>query len=276
MKRLDLLIDIGAHQPFILLHASDTHLCHADKRDDERKNILAERRSRVFPKADEYLQEISSVAQDNSCPIVHTGDLIDFVSEANLDAARDFTRQNDVFLCAGNHEFSQYVGEAFEDKAYREQSLNKVQAVFTNNIRMSVRVFHGIKLLALDNSYYLFDNEQHAFLRRECDEGLPVILLLHTPLFTPELHAFMLEERKQPCGYLCGSSEDLLMHYTPDRRRQQTPDRITLDVIEYIKRSRNIRCILTGHIHTPVACCVEPDLPQYAIGLDEYCVISVK
>ncbi len=275
MKRLDLLISIGAQKPFRLLHASDTHLCHADERDDERKNLLAEKRRRVFPNADENLFEISSVAGSYSCPVAYTGDLIDFVSEANLDTVRSFTCQNDVFMCAGNHEFSQYVGEAFEDKEYRNQSLCKVQAAFTNDIRMSARVINGIKLLAVDNSYYLFDREQLEFLKRECAEGLPAILLLHTPLFTPELHAFMIEERKQPCGYLCGSPEDLLKHYPPDRRRQQTPDRITLDVIEFIKNCGNINCILTGHIHTTVVSYIKADLPQYAIGLNEYCVISV-
>ncbi len=276
MNRIDLALDLGATRPFQLLHASDTHLCLADERDNERKRTLAQKRARVFPDAEANLEEIRRVSEAYRCPIAYTGDLIDFVSFANLDAARRFTEACDVVMAAGNHEFSQYVGEAFEDRAYREQSLDRVQGAFKNDIRAFARVINGVKLIALDNSYYLFEKEQLAFLRDACKEGLPVILLLHTPLYTPALHRFMIEERKNPCGYLCGSPEELIASYPPDRQRQQRPDDCTLETIAFIKGCACIRCILSGHIHTSVASAVRPDLPQYAIGLNEYAMVNIE
>ena len=276
MNRIDLALDLGAAKPFQLLHATDTHLCLADDRDNERKRNLSQKRARVFPTAEANLEEISRAAKAYQCPVVYTGDLIDFVSCANLDAAKRFTEACDVFMAAGNHEFSQYVGEAFEDKAYREQSLEKVQGAFKNDIRASARVINGVKLIALDNGYYLFEPEQFAFLKEECKEKLPVILLLHTPLYTPALHRFMIEERKNPCGYLCGSPEELIVHYPPDRQRQQRPDECTLETIAFIKSCAQIRCILAGHIHVSVAGWVQPGLPQYALGLSEYAIVNIE
>lgn len=105
-------VKIGIPAPFKLLHISDTHLAFADERDNKRKRELAEKRFRFFQNAEAFLAEAERYARENALTIAHTGDLIDFVSEANLDRARRFTAENDVFFAAGNHEFSLYVGEA--------------------------------------------------------------------------------------------------------------------------------------------------------------------
>ena len=62
--------------------------------------------------------------------ILHTGDLQDFVSEANIDFIREQLGVGDWYAAAGNHEYSQYVGEAREDAAYRMQSYAKVEKIF--------------------------------------------------------------------------------------------------------------------------------------------------
>ena len=108
-------IKIGAEKPFRFLHMSDTHFALADDRDDKRKNDLAKARSGWYSDAEKVSSEIEAFAKENHLTIAHTGDYIDFVSEANLDRLKKFTEENDVFMAAGNHEFSLYVGEAFED-----------------------------------------------------------------------------------------------------------------------------------------------------------------
>ena len=276
MNHLHILLNIGANKPFKLIHASDTHITFADARDDERKIRLSETRARVFPRAFENLEEIGHACEEDGAVLAYTGDLIDFVSEKNLDVCRDFINHHDTFFTAGNHEFSLYVGEAWEDEAYRNQSLAKVQSCFTNDIRMSSRTINGVKLIALDNSYYLFDPDQLAFLKKECAEGLPVILLLHTPLYTPELHEFMMIERKQPCGYLCGTPFCELKNYPEYRQRQQTPDRTTLDTFDFISACTNIKVLLTGHNHVSVVSTFAGRIPQYTIGLEDIAHIKVN
>ena len=144
---------------------------------------------------------------------MHTGDLLDFVSLANLEAAKAFSDEHDLFMATGNHEFSLYVGEAKEDAAYRNQSLAKVQACFKNNIRMSARVIDGVKFVALDNGYYTFEREQLEFLKQEAKEGLPIVLMFHTPLYDKALYEDTM--MRFPCAYLVGVPEELMRCYTP-------------------------------------------------------------
>ncbi len=185
---------IGVSEPFRAVHISDTHLTAADMRDGVRKVDLAKRRSVFFTEAKQTLELACRVAGDEGIPILHTGDLIDFVSLANLELAKDFTDKNDCFMAAGNHEFSLYVGEAREDAAYRSQSLTAVQRAFKNDIRMSSRIIGGVNFVALDNGYYLFEAEQLEFLKKEAEKGLPTILLMHNPLYEPTLYDVMMKK----------------------------------------------------------------------------------
>ena len=276
LNTLNIMLHVGAEKPFTLLHAGDTHLTRADGRDGERKVTLAAKRARVFPNAEAYLKVLGELQIRENCPIVHSGDLIDFVSQANIEAAKAFTDEHDCFLAAGNHEFSQYVGEAFEDAAYRNQSLARVQAAFKNDIRMASRTVHGVKLIALDNGYYRFEEEQLDFLKRECADHQPVILIMHTPLYTSTLHDFMMNVRKTECGYLCGTPEGEMSLYSRQRYIQQLPDEVTLETCRFISECPEIRCLLTGHIHVDVCCPLPNGKPQYAIGLDSVGRISVS
>ena len=160
-------IHIGASEPFCVLHISDTHLTLCDERNDERKQELALHRSQGFSRCERDLEFIRKKATEENRTVIHTGDITDFVSELNLDRVRAFCESVDCFMSAGNHEFSLYVGEAKEDAAYRNQSLEKVQSAFKNNIRMSSRVISGVNFVAIDNSYYLIDEEQFEFLKKE-------------------------------------------------------------------------------------------------------------
>ena len=187
MSVIKTTLKVGATKPFQILHMSDTHLTYADMRDGERKVNLALSREKIFPENAKTLELGVKTAKELNVPIFHTGDLIDFVSIANLEAVDKFTSEIDCFMSAGNHEFSQYVGEAVEDADYRNQSLDKVQKVFKNDIRACSRIINGVNFLAIDNGYYLFEKEQLDFIKSEVEKGLPVVLLLHDPLFEPEL-----------------------------------------------------------------------------------------
>lgn len=266
MELLKTQVKIGLAEPVRVLHISDTHLTYADMRDGERKVKLAEDRAQYFSEAEENLQAASQMAKEERVPIVHTGDLIDFVSKANLEAAKQFIEQNDVFMAAGNHEFSLYVGEAWEDAAYRNQSLAAVQACFKNGIRMSSRVIGGINFVALDDSYYLFEPEQLAFLKQECEKEFPVVLLMHTPLYDRELYDCALQENPA-CAYLTDVPEDLMTFYSDHRYRQQRADAVTHEAVEYIRNNPQIKAILAGHLHYNYKGMVSDRIAQIVTGV---------
>ena len=259
-------ISVGAEKAFDLLHISDTHLCLADDRNDQRKINLATNRKRSFPLAETMLEFTTQQAKTTGFPIVHTGDLIDFVSYKNLDAAKQFTDENDVFMAAGNHEFSLYVGEAFEDAAYRNQSLSLVQNSFRNDIRFASRIINRVNLVALDNSYYLIDEEQLGQLQTELAKGFPVILFMHTPLYSEALYDYMTNTKKSECAYLMNAPAAVTDRYNDYRRRQQTGDDVTQQAYELIVNHKNVKAIIAGHLHFNYDDFSIPDIPQFVTG----------
>lgn len=265
-------ISIGLPSPVSVIHASDTHLTLADIRDGERKVALGANRLGGFPHAETVLDELGELSRGMGLPIFHTGDLLDFVSIPNLERARAFCQTHDLFLAAGNHEFSLYVGEAREDAAYRNQSLHAVQACFGNNIRMDSRVINGVNFVALDNGYYLFDEEQFEFLRGEVDKGLPVVLLMHVPLYEETLFAD--EMSRNPCGYLVAVPEELMRGYPPHRYEQQLADETTRRVVDYIAAQPAVKAILAGHIHKAYEGVFAGRIPQLTVGCTDARIVE--
>ena len=259
-------IHIGLKEPFTVLHASDTHLTFADERDGERKLILTENRSKAFPTAEEDLNFIKEKAAGENRTLIYTGDLIDFVSELNIEKAKDFIDSVDCFFSAGNHEFSLFVGEAKEDAAYRNQSLCKVQSAFKNDIRCSSRIINGVNFVAVDNSYYLFEKEQLDFLKGEAEKEFPVILVVHTPLYTKELYEFSRHGEEIP-AYLMSVPEELMKDYSKHRYEQQKEDIITAEAFDFIKNCKNIKGILAGHLHQNFEGHFTDDIYQIVTGL---------
>lgn len=247
MSVIETKINIGIAEPVSVIHITDTHIAYADERETERKLALSARRLKAFSLAEDTLSLASEISKTENIPIVHTGDLLDFVSFANIERAKKFIDENDCFMAAGNHEFSHYHGEAKEDAAYRNQSLDKVQSAFKNNIRMASRIIGGVNFVALDDGYYLFEKEQIDFLKKETEKGLPIVLLLHCPLFDKDLYDT--EMKNSPCGYVVGAPVELMECYPPDRFEQQLADDLTLNAIEFIANESLIKAIIAGHMH---------------------------
>ncbi|MBQ8508907.1 MAG: metallophosphoesterase [Clostridia bacterium] len=269
-------ITLGLESPVTLLHISDTHLALADERDGERKVALAAKRSPHFSRAESSLVEAAALSKELGAPIVHTGDLIDFVSKLNLERAKRFMDENDVIFAAGNHEFSLYVGEAFEDAAYRNQSLDEVQKAFPEDIRFNSRIIGGVNLVGIDNGYYLFEKEQLDALKAEAAKGLPIILLMHNPLYEAKLYDLMINQRKSPCAYLVATPEELMTNYDEYRFRQQKADAITLETVDYIKNEPLIKALLIGHLHFDYEGSVTETLTQYVTGIGTIRKIILK
>ena len=276
MKILYNELNVGAEKPFKILHMSDTHLTYGDERDGERKVKLANGRAPIFPNCEEVLEAAQRLAKENNAVIMHTGDFIDFVSVANLERVEQFLELNDCFVTAGNHEFSLFVGEAWEDAEYRNKSLPTVQRSFKNDIRMSSRVINGVNFVALDDGYYLFENEQLEFLKGEVEKGMPIVLLIHNPLYEEVLYG-ILSPTPGGIGYLTGVPDEITSLYNdPHRYKQQKPDEITLKTCEYIKNQPLIKAVLTGHLHCTYDGFLKPDVPQLITNCSDIRVITVK
>lgn len=266
MKTLKTDLFIGINKPFTVFHASDTHFTFADERDNERKNQLALNRKKSFMENEENAEYIINTVSEKSAPLIHTGDLIDFVSEKNLDKAQEFIKSVDCFFSAGNHEFSLYVGEAKEDAAYRNQSLEKVQKCFSNDIRCSSRIINDVNFIAIDNSYYNVEEYQLEFIKKEEEKGLPIILCVHTPLYCEEFYNFSLEDGGVPV-YLMAVPVELMKEYSEHRFLQQKADEITFKAYKHIVESEVIKAVLCGHIHYDFDAYINNKIRQISTGI---------
>ena len=264
MQLIESALEIGLEKPVKLLHVTDSHIALADERDNERKKALAKRLG--DPDKEKYLIEHIAYAEKNCDLLVHTGDLMDFVSHANVDYAREIVKKDRFFFIAGNHDYSQYVGEAWEDNAYRMNSYMQMGyglgvPMFFNN-----RIVGGVNIVGVDNSYYQFEDWHLWRLRREVAKGLPVILAFHDPLFEQSLYDYHMKRLPHEPTYLVGCDEEHLLPYSEFRAVQQRPDAPTLRMIEYIKNEPAIKAILTGHLHFNYESYLTDRLPQFVTG----------
>jgi hypothetical protein len=207
---------------------------------------------------------------------MHTGDMQDFVSEANLDFIAATFGTGDWYTSAGNHEFSQYVGGAKENAEYKAQSYDKVQAVFPNDLTVASRVINGVNFVAIDNVYYYVTAEQHAAIKREFEKGLPVVLMCHVPLYTPEHCRSILASNNGLAGYMTGAPLELTETYQQDPSRpaseqwrnrsvQQRADESTLAFIAWLKEQPLLKAILCGHTHSFYQERFSPTAIQYTV-----------
>ena len=264
MKLVKSIVRIGLEKPVKLLHVTDSHVALADERDDERKHALAKRLG--SPDKEKYLWEHIAYADENCDLLVHTGDLMDFVSHANVDFARNIVKRENVFFIAGNHDYSQYVGEAWEDNAYRMNSYMQMGGGLGVPMFFNSRTVGGVNIVGIDNSYYLFEDWHLWRLKREVEKGLPVILAFHDPLFEESLYREHMKRSPHEPTYLVGCDEEHLLPYNEFRAVQQRPDAPTLRFIEYVKNEPAIKAILTGHLHFSFESSITPTLMQFVTG----------
>lgn len=263
-------IAAGAETPFSAYHMTDNHLCLADSRDDDRKNSLAERRERSFAggsgsSTEERTRELFEAVKEKNALLLHTGDLIDFVSEKNLEFARSRFDGVDAVMCAGNHEFSLYVGEAWEDEAYKAQSLDRVAAVMPEGMIFGTKEVNGVRFITLFNGYYYILPELLAKTEAALSDGVPCVLLVHTPLYSEDTYEKVMRGKPEDePPYLCGCPDGLLEKLSEHRFKQQRADKTTLDFIRLCNSSKNLKAVLTGHIHASLVSKLDGGVPQIA------------
>ena len=274
-------LDIGADEPFYFIHAGDTHVGFIDDRDsgDARLVETAKNRENDWPSALRVLDDLSVKAKELDALIVHTGDLIDFVSERNLDYARDFTANDDVFACAGNHEYHIYIWDDGEDAPRRELVGQKVQDAFTNDIRFSVRMEHGVKFIAIDNSFHTIEQWQLDKFKEEIADGVPIILVMHVPVYAPDIFEFQMNKLDYPHpAWLMAVPEEIMAEYNYEQQwiDEQKANDATNEFYDLIVSTPNVKAIVTGHDHADFVSQVTPTLRQYMVACEQGQIFAVS
>lgn len=268
IKIIEYTLNIGLPKPFSAVHMSDNHVCLADGRDGTRKTELCQRRINDFndghpERQNEITQKMFSYVRENKLPLIHTGDFIDFVSQSGLEYASECFDGVETVFSAGNHEFSLYVGEAWEDEDYKNQSLAAVEKAFPDGIEYGVKYINGLKFITVDDGYYYILPKHLEMFRREISDGEPFVLVLHNPLYSKNLYAQVMKD-KQPeePPYLTGCPDELLNGLNDHRRRQQHADEATLEFLKLCNGAANLKAVLAGHLHDGYVSELDSGVPQ--------------
>jgi hypothetical protein len=145
-------------------------------------------------------------------------------------------------------------------------SMPLVEKAFRNDLRFDSMVIGGINLAGIDNVYYHFIETQYGWLRIEVDKGLPILLMLHMPLYTPALYHESMVIRGENNAGIMGCPEELLKSYPKDRYIKQRLSELDLKIINYIASQPLIKAIFTGHKHYYHENPLSGGIKQYVAG----------
>ncbi len=246
IKIIKTKIFAGLSFPVKVLHITDTHIALDDPGKDSGRAYEFEGNAEGL--CDWYLSCALKYAKENKIPVIHTGDLIDFLSERNFKYIENKLKGVDYLYAAGNHDFCHCVGEAKEDHEYKMIQMKRIAPYFSSNMIFDSKIINGVNFVTMDDSYYLISEGQTEMLYAEVAKGLPIILCMHVPIFTSN-HADIVMAEGNHCGFLICPEEEYLEKYSADRREQQMPDDSTMKAVEYIKNEPLIKAVIAGHTH---------------------------
>ena len=267
-------IYIGAEKPFKLMHITDIHIARPDETDEERIIALAERRRKRYTFSESFMAEAAEFSErENALPVV-TGDMMDCFSHGSAAKIKEFADRTNCLFTAGNHDFRIYGGMEYDVPSSREKNLNAVSSLFKNDIRFFSKIINGINIIGIDNAYYRFEEFQLERLKAEVEKGLPIILAMHVPLYTPECYDLMVNETRKYASLVC-TPEDKMQEYPPERYTQQKEDKITREMYDYILSQKLIKLVICGHVHKNFEARLSSGVPQLITGTETARILNI-
>jgi hypothetical protein len=259
-------IHIGLPQPFSVLHISDTHLAECYPSEPPHKVEFAKKRFQGFGgRQVEALRNSIAWAKGNADLLIHTGDLIDFQTEANLDFVRKmFGEEKGIAASMGNHEYQRRKPDEpiRNTTEYNDLSTEKLSSAYPFDISVQSTVANGVNFVTMDQVYGFVTEKQVERFAAEVKKGLPIVLCMHVPLFTE--HIWMIHERFWRYRW---RKFRIAAPFDPhgDYKRQ-LEDKTTRDFVAYLKSEKLLKGLLTGHLHLTIQDRFSPTAMQYVVG----------
>ena len=240
-------LNVGVENPFTFLVITDVHLSETDERDSEERQEFARGRKACFSYAPRFLEEVEAYVKETGYPLFNTGDMLDFITPENIRIAREFAEKTDMVLATGNHEYWHCpknrfsfddVPETYEGK---NRSLALVESELGMDIRFTCREIGGVNFVCMDDGDYDIDEDIFQKLLEVEAEGLPILLFMHIPLYSEHLG----NEAK----YSLCAPDEYFENCHPVDVFERRPEEPTWAMVEHIRNSPLIKCVLCGHTH---------------------------
>ena len=244
---------------FSMLMIADTHLFTDDHRGEpyqqysgrmakaynQTKNF--ETGEATFPAAC-FQQSLSIAKKEGVSLVALIGDILSFPSEAAVEWVSEQMKNTGLpyLYVAGNHDWH-YEGMSGSLESLRKTWIRqRLQPLYQNDHPlMTVREINGMLLVAIDNSNYEILPEQLSFFQKQLASKLPVLLMIHIPLYAPG----------RPVSFGCGHPEwgaKADQNYQLERR-ERWPEKghteTTLAFHKEVVNAQNLIGVLAGHTH---------------------------
>ena len=259
-------IRVGAKKPFKMLHISDSHIAQMNAHDlakaDEVELQWYESRRRHFDTAATGLAAALLYARVKKLPILHTGDLVDYLSDANCNIAKRDLEGVDCLYAIGNHELAG-TRRPGPRKSQLAAARAKTEKYFPNPFMVTSRVVNGVNFVAFDNVGMCADvyEEQFAAIRKEFEKGLPVVMAYHIPFYAEALADDIMNAK----GYKPKSRADIneaWLAACPGKPAQP----INAKLSTWLKEQKNLKALLCGHLHREKQVPFTDTVNQYVAG----------
>lgn len=255
-------VNIGLEKPFSVLHLSDSHLTSTYDDENEWRKGQSLSRTRTFG----GLQEDALVcaldwAKKHVDYIVHTGDLIDYQSEANFELVKKYFGDK-MFGSLGNHEFIHKKWDnSHANEGYKDETRKRLEEVYPFDLELYSQVVNGVNFVTLDDVFGYVTKKQVKRFKKEVKKGLPIVLCMHVPFYTDNIwratHRFWYTDGPMTDSALPALRGDFLT---------QKEDPTTREFIEYLKKEPLLKCILAGHEHITVEDQFSPTCREYMVS----------
>ncbi len=248
-----------------LLHVTDTHLALIDERDADHVEACSGAHERfgarrldadgnsVFTETTFDTMMAGATSMGTGIDLLaHTGDLIHFPSQANIErATAGLTSTGLEFMyTSGNHD---WLFAGVENVAgLREQNWPSLDTLTGGRPSHEVRDIGGIRFVAIDNSIYQVSEEQLEFATEQLAAELPTVLLTHIPISVPTLRGPTIDKWETPL---------LLADPAGDPSRAGTD--VTIEFARVISAATNLVAIFCGHVHFEHIDSISPSAVQY-------------
>ncbi|WP_425234325.1 metallophosphoesterase family protein [Ulvibacterium sp.] len=242
-----------------VVHIADTHLFKDDERGlpyQEFSNRMAKAynqtthfKTRINTNPEEAFEQTLAFAKEvNADVITLGGDIFSFPSEAAIEWVLSKLKDTGIpyIYTAGNHDWH-YEGmegtlESLRDSWIEKRLLPLYQG---NHPLMAAYDIKGIRFLAIDNSTYQINEEQLAFFIEQVAIGMPLVLLVHIPMYAPGKKIVF------GCGNPnWGAATDRNFEL---ERRPKWPEsghtQTTLNFHKKVFTAPNLLGIFAGHVH---------------------------
>ena len=262
-----------------ILHLADTHISIYDENEKQYHEYGA-RMDNAFLDREHYktgesvasiesfYELMASAKEQHFDFFALTGDIVNNPSKASVKFVMDEIKKTGIpsIYVAGNHDWH-YEGMKGNADELRETWIKNGLAPFygDSNPLYSAQQMNGLNIVCIDNSTYQVNEEQLAFYKKQMSLEMPMLLLMHIPIYTPK------DGERDSVG-TCGDprwGEEIDRGFEIERRERWSKEgnlKSTAMFVESVRSSDNLAAILVGHKHQARMDSIAANAVQYTTG----------